>query len=186
MTETSMSGRVGVLVALLIGLLGGWLWGDSGRADVDRALQAAELCNDLLEARTSLLAARVNLDDGDFGEMSRHLAAARGFAGRAEARLENLGWRDESRRPDLAGIGAEIDAAEYLGERLVREARTRGHDTTPAVEEAVRNPSRSAHVDRRTSKSSRVHAGDPQRTDVAAKSAERHTDARSPTAAPCR
>ena len=166
MRETSMPGRVGVVVALLVGLLGGWLWGASGRADLDRALQAAELCNDLLEARTSLLAARVNLDDGDFGEMSRHLAVARGFAGRAGVRLEKLGWRDESQRLDLAGIGAEIDAAEHLGERLVREARTRGRDATSTVDEVVRNPSRSADVERRTSKSSKVHGGNPQQTNV--------------------
>ena len=142
-----MPRRVGLFVALLIGLLGGWLWGASGRAHQDRALQAAELCNDLLEARSSLLAARVDLDDADFGGMSRHLAAARRFADRAGVRLENLGWRDEPPRLELAGIALEIDAAAGLVARLVRAAPPRGREATTAVEEVVRTPSRSVDVE---------------------------------------
>ena len=158
-----MPNRVGVFVALLLGLLGGWLWGASARVHLDRALQAAELCNDLVEARTSLLAARVDLDDADFDGMSRHLAAAREFADSAGVRLENLGWRDESQRLELAGIAAEIDAAARLGARLVRQAPTRGREATTAVEQVVRNPSRSVDVGRRKSPPARkVDGGDPQ------------------------
>jgi len=125
--------RVGAFAALLVCLLGGWFWGASDKWHLDRALQAAELRNDLLEAHFSLLAARVDLDDADFREMTRHLAAARGFAVRAGARLENLGWRDEAQRLDLAGIGAEIEAATRLGARLDREARAGAPETTRAV-----------------------------------------------------
>lgn len=117
---TRMAKRVGVLVALLVALLGGWLWGASGRSDLDRALQAAELRNDLLEARSALLAAHVALSDADLLEMNRHLENARTLAGRAGVRLDNLGWKDEAQRLDLAGFGAEIDAARRLGTRLAR------------------------------------------------------------------
>jgi len=103
----------------------------------------------------------VDLDDADFAGMSRHLAAAREFADRAGVRLENLGWRDEPQRLDLAGIVAEIDAAVRLGARLVRKAPTRGREASTAVEEVVRNPSRSVGAERRTSKSTRrVDGGD--------------------------
>lgn len=129
--------RVHVSVALLVGLPGGWLWGSSGSRHLERALQAAESCNDLLEARTSLLAARVALDDADFREMSRHVAVACGFAGRAGARLERLGRRDEAQRLDLTGIGAEIDAAARLGARLDREAQARAPESTATFEEAA-------------------------------------------------
>jgi len=119
-----MPKRVGLQVALLvIGLLGGWLWGASERSHLDRALQAAELCNDLLEARTSLFAARDGLNHGDLREMSGHLAAARWFAGSAEMRLDKLGWRDEAHLLDLADIGAQIDAAARLGVRLDLETQ---------------------------------------------------------------
>ncbi|MGE5362414.1 MAG: hypothetical protein ACM3NQ_25640 [Bacteroidales bacterium] len=162
-----MPRRVGVFVALLMGLLGGWLWGASGRAHQDRAVHVAEVCNDLLEARTSLLAARVDLDDADVGRMSRHLAAAREFADRARVRLENLGWRDEPQRVELAGIAADIAAAARLGARLVREAPTRGREPTTAVDEIVRNPSRSVDVERRTSTSTRkVDGGDAAQSNV--------------------
>jgi outer membrane murein-binding lipoprotein Lpp len=109
---TMMAKRVGGFVALLVTLLGGWLWGASGRWDLDRALQTAELRSDLLATRGALLAARLDLYGADVRELSRHLQDAREFAGRAEVRLENLGWKDEARRLDLTGFAAEIDSAE--------------------------------------------------------------------------
>lgn len=113
-----MTARVGVLVALLVTLLGGWLWGASSRWELDRALRAAQLHNDLLEARTSLLGARVNFCDADFGEMSRQLENARGFVGRTSARLGTPGANDKPQWLDLADFGAEIDEAQRLVAKL--------------------------------------------------------------------
>jgi hypothetical protein len=109
-----MTTRVGLLVTLLVTLLGGWLWGDSGRWELDRALRAAELQNDLLAARASVVGARVNLCDADFGEMSRQLEDARRFVARAGARLGDPGVNDEPLRLNLAGLGVEIDEAQRL------------------------------------------------------------------------
>ncbi len=86
--------RVGVVVALLVALAGGWLWGASGRAELVRARRAAEVRNDLLEARISLLGARVNLYDADFAEVNRQLERAREFR-RARRRKT---WRRGSDR----------------------------------------------------------------------------------------
>ncbi len=114
-----MTKRTGVFVALLVTLLGGWLWGASGRWELIRALRAAELHNNLAEARASLLGARVNFCDADFGEMSRQLENARGFVWRAGARLGTPGLNDEpQQRLDLAGFGAEIDEAKRLATKL--------------------------------------------------------------------
>ena len=113
-----MTTRVGVAAALLVTLLGGWLWGASGRSELDRALRAAELHNNLLEARASLLGARVNLCDADFGGMSRELENARAFIGRADVRLGTPGVNGELRRLDLAGFGADIDEAQRLAASL--------------------------------------------------------------------
>ncbi|MBE3133967.1 MAG: hypothetical protein IMZ55_10870 [Acidobacteria bacterium] len=60
----------------------------------------------------------MNLCDADFGEMSRQLETARGFVGRAGARLGTPGLKEDPQRLDLAGFGAEIDEAQRLAARL--------------------------------------------------------------------
>jgi hypothetical protein len=137
---TTMAKRVGVAVALVVTLVGGWLWGVHGGWDPDRARLAAQVRSDLLRAHVSLLAARVDLDDADFRDMRRHLEDARGFADRAGVRLDDLGWKDEARRLDLAGFGAEIEAAERLGARLDRRARARAIEAAATIEEVRRWP----------------------------------------------
>jgi hypothetical protein len=110
--------RIGMFVALLVALLGGWLWGASGRSELVRTLRAAEVQRDLLEARAALLGAQANLCSANFGEMSRQLESARGFVRRADARLGAPGPDDRWHRWDLAGFGAEIDQAQHLAASL--------------------------------------------------------------------
>ncbi|MCK7498472.1 MAG: hypothetical protein MZW92_53445 [Comamonadaceae bacterium] len=110
--------RLAVVAALLAALFVGRLWGASGRRGLDRALQAAVLRGDLLEAHAALLGARVSLCNADFGEVSQRLDHARVFVGRAGARLGDAGVSDEFLRLDLAGFGAGIDEARQLAARL--------------------------------------------------------------------
>ena len=100
--------------ALLVALLGGWLWNAPGSSDLDRALRASELRDDLLKAHTSLLGARVDLYERNFRSASRQLDDARGLLRRAEERGRRLGWRDEVKRLDLARFEADIDEAQRL------------------------------------------------------------------------
>lgn len=121
--------HLGMLAALLATLFGGWLCGASGRADLVRALRTAEVHNDLLEARASLLGARVNLCDADFGEVSRQLEIARAFVGRAGGRVRTPEVDAELQRLDLAGVRTEIDRAQRLAATLiVRGAASAAHD----------------------------------------------------------
>ena len=75
--------RVVLVAALLAAFGGGWAGGASGRWEANRALRAALVQNDLLEARVSLLHARVSLYEGDVADVTRRLEEARAFVERA-------------------------------------------------------------------------------------------------------
>ena len=105
---------LGTFAALLIALLGAWLWGAPGESALPRALQASELRADLLEAQRALLGARLDLSERDFHSASRQLEDARGLLRRAEARGTRLGWWDEMQRLDLAAFESDIDEAQRL------------------------------------------------------------------------
>jgi hypothetical protein len=83
---------LGIVVALVVALSAAWLWGSSGTRDLQRALDAADLRNDLLDARGAALSARVDLYVVNFGDASRDFEAARAALRRAESRLK-WGWR---------------------------------------------------------------------------------------------
>ena len=52
------------------------VWGASGRSDITRALQIAELRDGLREGRAAMLDARLDIYSVNFGEASRHFEAA--------------------------------------------------------------------------------------------------------------
>ena len=122
---------VGAFGALLIALLGAWLWGATGNSDLDRALRASELRDDLREAYASLLGARVDLYERNFGSASRHLENARGLLRRAEARGRRLGWQDEVTPLDLGRFEADIDEAQRLLGHLDQGASALVHQGLP-------------------------------------------------------
>ena len=124
-----MTARVGASVTLLAGILGGWLWGASGRGELARALRTAELRNEVMEARSNViqaraavLGARVNLCDANYAGMGRQLENVRTLIKSADARLNTLGVSDEPRRLDLGGFNDEIDQAQYLATSLAPPA----------------------------------------------------------------
>ena len=64
---------LGIGVALLVALGVGWAWGASGRANISRALEIAQLRDGLIESRVAVLDARLDIYSVNFGEASRHL-----------------------------------------------------------------------------------------------------------------
>ena len=116
------SRRLAVGAALLAALLLGRLWGGAGRWELDRALQAAAVRGDLLEAHTALLGARLSLCNADASDVSQRLDDAQVYVGRAGARLVDSDVADEVLRLDLAGFGAGIDEARQMAARLALEA----------------------------------------------------------------
>jgi hypothetical protein len=123
---------LGVFVALLVALLAGWLWGASGKWDLDRALQVSELRTDLLQARSSVLVARLDVYSVNFGDASRHLEDARGLLRRAGERLKSLGRPDDVKRLDLALV--RIDEAQRLAGQLDQEANSRAAEAAQTID----------------------------------------------------
>jgi hypothetical protein len=126
---------LGVVVALLVAGLGGWLWGASGMRAVDRALQASEVRSDLLEARSSVLTARLDVYSVNFGDASRHLEDARAQLRRAETRLKSLGRRDDLKRLEPAFSG--IDEAQRLAGEIDQSANARAAEAARIIEDVL-------------------------------------------------
>jgi hypothetical protein len=111
--------RLAAAAALSAALLGGWLWGASGRWDIERALRTAEVRSDVIEARAAVLGARVSMSDGDYQGTIQQLMNARRLMERACGRLGTPGTCDDLlSQLDLQGVGAEIDLARRLAATL--------------------------------------------------------------------
>ena len=123
---------VGV-AAVLGALLAGWLLGASAKRPAERALQTATLQNDLLASRGSVLAARVDLYNINFGEASRHLEEARGRLRPAAAQLKGLGRPDDVARIDRAL--SLIEEAQRMAGKLDQGANSRAADALKAIDE---------------------------------------------------
>ena len=126
---------LGIVVALVVAVSTAWLWGSSGTRDLQRALDAAELRNDLLDARGAALSARVDLYIVNFGDASRDFEAARTALRRAESRLKALGRDEDVKRVGVA-LG-RIDEAQQLAGKLDQTANTRAADALKPVDEIL-------------------------------------------------
>ena len=124
-----------LLVALLVALVAGWLWGSSGKRDLQRGLDAAELRNDLLAARSAVLSARVDLYLVNFGDASRDFEAARAALRRAEDRLKMLGRDEDVKR--LAVALARIDEAQQFAGKLDQTANARAAEAVTPIDEGL-------------------------------------------------
>ena len=113
----------GVLLGLLVGVGVGWLLGASGRDDVDRVVQAAQLRSYLLQARGSALAARVDIYNVNFGDASRDLETAKGALRRATDLLKTAARTGEATQ--VAAALTQLDEAQQMGGRLDQGANAR-------------------------------------------------------------
>ncbi len=128
------------MAVLLVTLLGGWLWGASGRSDLVRALRAAESRRNLLEARASVLGARVSLCDADLDGVNRQLEDARAFVG---ASLSGPRAADPDMRQDLAGLLSGIGNAQRLA---AAAAQARGRDRLTRTQGTDRRRGSALHL----------------------------------------
>jgi len=125
----------GIVVALLVALSAAWLWGSSGKGDLQRALDLAELRNDLLAARGALLSARVDLYIVNFGDASRDFESARTALRRAEARLKTVGRDEDVMRLGVALV--RLDEAQQFAGKLDQTANARAAEAMKPIDETL-------------------------------------------------
>jgi hypothetical protein len=84
--------KLKIALAALLGLAvafgGGWMWGASGRWACERQLQSTELDAQLIEARASLSAARIDLFELNFGRAGAATERAKQALSAAAGRLD--------------------------------------------------------------------------------------------------
>ncbi len=112
-----------VLIALLVALLAGFLWGRAGRATLQTQLDEARLRLDLADARADLSAARVDLFEVNFGRASQRLEAAKPLLRDAAGRLTASGRADAASR--VNNVIVRVDQAQQQVGRLDQSANTR-------------------------------------------------------------
>src|SRR5687768_14174440 len=126
---------LGITAGLAAALAAGWVWGASGRSEMARAVQTAELRSELLGARAAVLDARVAIYSVNFGEASAHLENASGLLRRADERLTGLGRADEAAQVKTAL--ATIDDAQRMAGKLDPNANTRAGDAAKALSNII-------------------------------------------------
>ena len=129
-----------VIAVVLVAILGGFLWGASGKSTIDRALQQSELRNELLESRGAALAARIDVYNTNFGEASRHLEDARSVGARAAQRLDSLG-RDDAMKQMQSALGA-LEEAQRLSGKLDLAANARAGEAAKTIEGVLESTAR--------------------------------------------
>ncbi len=126
---------LGIGVALLAALGAGWVWGASGKADINRSLQIVELRDSLLEGRVAVLDARLAIYSVNFGDASRHLEAARSALRDADGRLSALGRQEDAKQLETALT--KIDEAQRKAGDLNQDANALAGEAAKTIDELI-------------------------------------------------
>ena len=132
MTKTRLA-LVG-LVAVLVVLFVGYLWGASGRGAAEDRAGALEVRLRLAESQRALAVARVDLFELNYGQASRHLEEARRAVERLGALVDREGPR-EAQAPVQEAAGHTRQAQQLLAQ-MDQAAGSRAADALAALERA--------------------------------------------------
>jgi hypothetical protein len=121
--KLTLKAFVALLAALLLAVLGGWIWGAGGRSRTETSLVDAGVRLHLAGARAAMLEARVDLFEINFGDASRSLENASGDLKAAAEAFDRSGRKQEA---DAArAVLARVDEAQQLAGRLDQTANSR-------------------------------------------------------------
>jgi hypothetical protein len=120
-----------VLVAILVTLGLGYVWGASGKYSLSRSLDEARQQLDIAEARGHLLDARVSLYNVNFGDASRHLEEAKAPLRRVQDRYQGMG--NGTAANSVAAAVEHLNEAQRLAGKLDQTANAKAGDALEAI-----------------------------------------------------
>jgi hypothetical protein len=124
-----------VVGVVLVALVGAWWWGAHGRWTVERTQQGSELRQELLEGRSAVLDARLDLYNVNFGEASRHLEMSKNLLHSADDRLKALGRGDDAKQVETALL--RIDDAQRMAGTLDQGANSRAAEAAKILADVL-------------------------------------------------
>jgi len=109
----------GIVLAVVVAIGAGWIWGASGKSTVDQERRRLEQRADYEAARASLLDARVSLFLNNFGDAGKHFETARVALENLQSQLRALGQAERAGRveivlssvKDAGRLAAALDAS---------------------------------------------------------------------------
>jgi hypothetical protein len=125
-----------ICVVTALVLLGfGYVWGASGRGDIQSSLDATRQQLDVAEARGNVLDARVSLYNMNFGDASRRLEDAKVPLRRIQQRYVDEG-NDDAVRSVTAALD-RVDEAQRLAGKLDQAANSKAGEALEAIRVAT-------------------------------------------------
>ena len=125
-----------ICVVTALVLLGfGYVWGASGRREIQAALDATRQQFDVAEARGHVLDARVSLYNMNFGDASRRLEDAKVPLRRIQQRYVDAG-SDDAVRSVTAALD-RVDEAQRLAGKLDQAANSKAGEALEAIRVAT-------------------------------------------------
>jgi hypothetical protein len=119
------------VVALIVTLGLGYVWGASGKLSLSTALDQTRQQLDLAEARGHLLDARVSLYNVNFGDATRHFEEAKVPLRRAQERYQNAG--DSAAAGRIAAALEQAAEGQRLSGKLDQSANAKAGDALEAI-----------------------------------------------------
>lgn len=118
-----MSGRAAgaVVLAVVVSLAIGWVWGASGKSAVDRERRVLEQRADVETARAAILSGRVSLFLNNFGDASKAFENARLALEQLQVRLREVGQAERAGRVEI--VLASVRDAQRLAAQLDASAQ---------------------------------------------------------------
>lgn len=126
------------VVAAMVVLALGWVWGASGRWDVEASARDTQLRLRLSDARGALALARVDLFELNYGQASRHLQQAKDALADAARRFDSAGQKPQADEVRQA-LARTVDA-QQLAASVNTAANERTAEALKALDRATGLP----------------------------------------------
>jgi hypothetical protein len=125
-----------MVLALLVCVLLGYVWGRSGRGELESTVSDVKQQLDLAEARGEILDGRVSLYNNNFGDASRHFESAKAPLQRVKQRYQDDSQRDAASNIDTATT--LIDEAQKMAGKLDPAANNKAGQALDAIKAAAK------------------------------------------------